>query len=118
VRPKTPQQKKAESYAKDRRNTYGENAKSSRKNIARKKRRQNRAERRLASQAFAGERREVDAEWMDAIEARVERKRRLWWPKAPDEPLGVVVRAKLARRKVLALASKTLRQLLPSARGG
>jgi len=32
---KTPQQKKAESYANDRRNTYGENDKASRKAIPR-----------------------------------------------------------------------------------
>lgn len=35
--PKTPQDKKALSYAKDRRNTYGENDKSSRKAIPARK---------------------------------------------------------------------------------
>ena len=35
VKRKSPQEKKALSYAKDRRNTYGENDKSSRKNIPR-----------------------------------------------------------------------------------
>jgi hypothetical protein len=37
ARKKSPQQKKAESLKKDRRNAYGENSKSSRKNIPRAK---------------------------------------------------------------------------------
>src|SRR4028119_181715 len=47
---KTPQEKKRLSYAKDRRNTYGENDKSSRKNIRRRKRHPNRSNRRTARQ--------------------------------------------------------------------
>jgi hypothetical protein len=42
---KSPQVKKALNYAKDRRNDYGENDKSSRKNIRRNKRTPNRADR-------------------------------------------------------------------------
>jgi hypothetical protein len=43
---RSPQEKKALSYAKDRRNVYGENDKSSRKNIRRNKRIPNKLRRR------------------------------------------------------------------------
>jgi hypothetical protein len=78
---KTPQQKKAESYAKDRRNTYGENAKSSRKNIPRNQRLRNRAVRRIARMAFAPS--TLDEEWVDAVEVRVKAKRRKAWRSGP-----------------------------------
>jgi hypothetical protein len=42
---RSPPEKKALSYAEDRRNDYGENDKSSRKNIRRNKRTPNRADR-------------------------------------------------------------------------
>ncbi len=50
MRRKTPQEKKKYSYAKDRRNAYGENDKSSRKNIPRRKKAPHRANRRRAGQ--------------------------------------------------------------------
>ncbi|WP_194828528.1 hypothetical protein [Nocardia sp. XZ_19_231] len=49
VRRRSPQEKKSLSYAKDRRNGYGENDKSSRKNIPRNKRIRNRVDRRRDS---------------------------------------------------------------------
>jgi hypothetical protein len=95
---KTPQEKKRESYAKDRRNTYGENAKASRKSIPRKKRRQNRSERRLVNQAIARNV-EFDAERIDTAEAKLLKKRKgVWSLKFPDEPLGTVVAGKIRRR--------------------
>jgi hypothetical protein len=95
---KTPQEKKRESYAEDRRNTYGENAKASRKSIPRKKRRQNRSERRLVNQALA-KNVEFDAERIDTAEANLLKKRRgVWSLKFPDEPLGAVVAKKIRRR--------------------
>ena len=96
---KTPQEKKAESYAKDRRNTYGENAKSSRKNIARRKRARARGERRIAREAFAPA--VLDEAWIDGVDARAKRTHRKGWQKFPDQPLGEVVQDKLARREAL-----------------
>ena len=95
---KPPQQKKRESYSNDRRNTYGENAKSSRKSIPRKKRRQNRAERRLCKQAFvAGA--DTDLERADLIETQVIRKRKsIHRLKVPDSTLAEVVAKKIQRR--------------------
>jgi hypothetical protein len=49
-----PQREKALDYAHDRRNDYGENDKSSRKNIRRNKRFPHRAERRRARQTLTG----------------------------------------------------------------
>lgn len=83
---KTPQEKKRESYLRDRRNTYGENDKSSRRNIPLSKRMRSRAERRLARTAFpagAG----VDVDRADDVESRVKHKRRRAWKKCPDQPL-------------------------------
>jgi hypothetical protein len=50
---RSPQEKKRLSYSRDRRNYYGENDKSSRKNIARHKRRRHRAERHSVRQHLA-----------------------------------------------------------------
>ena len=47
---RSPAEKKRLSYSRDRRNYYGENDKSSRKNIARHKRHRNRAGRRRVHQ--------------------------------------------------------------------
>jgi hypothetical protein len=94
----TPQDKKRLSYLKDRRNTYGENSKSSRRSIARNKRVRSRSERRIAREAFADGGGEPEAERIDAIRARTLKKRRTAWTKWPDEPLGEVVERELARR--------------------
>lgn len=94
----TPQEKKRLSYLKDRRNTYGENSKSSRRSIARNKRIRSRSERRVARQAFAAGASEADAERIDAAHARALKKHRSAWTKWPDEPLAVVVEHKLGRR--------------------
>jgi hypothetical protein len=53
-----------------------------------------------------------DASEVHAI-AQVRRRYRVArWQKVPDEPLGVVVGAKPARRRASAMAGKTLRQVL------
>ncbi|MFS8099223.1 hypothetical protein LFM09_19020 [Lentzea alba] len=88
---KSPQEKKALSYAKDRRNTFGQNDKASRKNIARNKRIRARMER---HQALAHEP-------VDDVEGALHRRAswRSWWRKLPDAPLGEVIARKLARRR-------------------
>lgn len=94
----TPQDKKRHSYIKDRRNTYGENAKSSRKNISRNKRTRSRTERRVARQPFTGNSIDFEEDRIDAALARSELLHRESWKKFPDEPLGTVVERKLHRR--------------------
>ena len=94
--PKTPQQKKRESYAKDRRNTYDANAKASRKSIPRRKSLDSRARRRLLRQALAEGRGARDPERVDSAQAREKLKRRKGFKKLPDTPLGKVLKRKEA----------------------
>jgi hypothetical protein len=82
---KTPQQKKRESYGKDRRNAYGENSKSSRKNIPRSKRAVAAANRIQASQAL---RQPVSgSDSLESVQNAVESKRPKRWRKSPDVSL-------------------------------
>ncbi|MFI9559747.1 hypothetical protein [Nonomuraea endophytica] len=96
MRQRTPQEKKLLSYAKDRRNSYGENDKSSRKSIRRNKRIPHRANRHLAHQILEAAIGAVDEVVEEQVEQRVGRRRPKQWRKAPDIPLGEIVRAKLS----------------------
>ncbi|QBS42033.1 hypothetical protein [Nocardia sp. CS682] len=95
---KSPQEKKQLSYAKDRRNIYGENDKASRKNLPRKRARVHRANRHRAHQDLLGATGPVDAQVSDAAETRLHARRPKAFWKHPDIPLGEYVRWKLARR--------------------
>ena len=92
----TPQQKKRLSYAKDRRNTFGENSKASRKGIPLSKARGIRSERHAQDHTLAQAVRAVDPEQLDAIENQVRSTEPREWRKWPDKPLGDV----LARREI------------------
>ncbi|MFD6391457.1 hypothetical protein ACWF9G_08245 [Nocardia sp. NPDC055029] len=98
---RSPQEKKALSYAKDRRNCYGENDKSSRKNIPRSKRILNRVDRRREG-IFAGATGPVDLAAAEQCEVDLLSTRSKWqtsgWWKMPDAPLRDVVAVKLRRR--------------------
>lgn len=95
---KTPQEKKRLSYAKDRRNTYGENDKSSRKNIRRRKRHPNRANRRNARQSLSVTIGAADATPLEQVEAQLKHRRPKRWRKSADSPLARAVSRKLKRR--------------------
>ncbi|WP_146229427.1 hypothetical protein [Nocardia neocaledoniensis] len=102
---RSPQEKKALSYARDRRNCYGENDKSSRKNIPRRKRMRNRADRRREG-LFAGAVGAVDLAAAERCEVELLAKGPASrWRKRPDVPLGEVVEWKLQRRARKAAAS-------------
>ncbi|MFD3707083.1 hypothetical protein ACFWUP_28435 [Nocardia sp. NPDC058658] len=102
VRRRSPQEKKSLSYAKDRRNGYGENDKSSRKNIARNKRILNRVDRHRDS-VFVGATGPVDLEAAENCEVDLLSRRSKWqtagWRKWPDAPLREMVAYKLRRRE-------------------
>ena len=83
--PKTPQEKKRESYEKDRRHADGENSKSSRKNIPRRKRAVASVNRTRASQPFRQPVGYSDSQ--EAAQEAVESKRSKRWRKSPDIPL-------------------------------
>lgn len=91
-RPASPQDKKARSLAHDRRNTYGENDKSSRTAIRQRKRQEQRARRNLQREAIhAGD--PVDGDV-------VVPERRGGWRKSADTPLGKLLHDRRERRLV------------------
>jgi hypothetical protein len=103
---RTPQQKKALSYAKDQRNTFGQNDKASRKSIRRNKRMPNRADRhrehQVLSAATGPAAVQTAAEAAELAESRLLATRSWWmvkrWRKLRDAPLAEVVADKLRRR--------------------
>jgi hypothetical protein len=109
---RSPPEKKTLSYAKDRRNTYGENDKSSRKNIRRNKRVPNRADRHREHQVLhAATGIAVVDEVAERAEATLVAKRSMWltkrWRKLPDAPLADVVEGRLRRRARLGIDDPT-----------
>lgn len=108
---RTPQAKKALSYAKDRRNVYGENDKSSRRNITLRKARQRRSFRKNANQLLQGVIGAFDEKEFEIVENKLRiLKRKDWWGKIPDVSLGEFVQRKLERRKNDAGKGKTARK--------
>lgn len=89
---KSPQEKKALSYARDRRNAYGENDKASRKAIPARKAGENRKARRKAGHALAVIER-LDDSVADIVESSLAHdiERVGGWTKSADMPLGEYV---------------------------
>ncbi|MGJ4942907.1 hypothetical protein ACQR1W_20185 [Bradyrhizobium sp. HKCCYLS1011] len=100
---KTPQEKKRLSYEHDRRNTYGENQKSSRKNIPRSKQLSHQSERRVIRQALVGAQGQAAAERSDDAQSQVLRKGQMKklkaFRKSPDTSLGEIIRQRLRNRR-------------------
>ena len=94
---KSPQEKKRLSLLKDRRNTYGENSKASRKAIPRHKKAQRRASRRIGKQILSA-RSQPDIELDEAIKGRLASHQTWVWKKIPDTPLVEVLEGKLKDR--------------------
>ncbi|MFI5102172.1 MAG: hypothetical protein ACHP9V_02250 [Terriglobales bacterium] len=102
---KNPEEKKNLSLKRDRRNRYGENSKSSRKNIRRGKQRRHMDERRAVGEAlgqlrgYVHEDEATEAELQ--VKTRITDSRRRGFRKEPDTPLGVVLKAKRARKELM-----------------
>ena len=101
---KNPKEKKRLSLSRDRRNVYGENAKSSRKNIPRGKQLRHMDERRGAAEVLARLKgSELDEQELAAAEStvadRILQSRRRGFKKQPDEPLGKVLQNKETRKR-------------------
>lgn len=92
---KTPQEKKALSYANDRRNTYGESDKGSRKSIRLNKIFPNRAYRKNVNNILQESVGEVDLEKAEVVETKVKETKRKKWKKYPDQPLGEIIKQQL-----------------------
>ena len=95
---RTPQEKKRLSYAKDRRNDYGENDKSSRKNIPRNRKMAHRANRHRAGQDLRLAAGQVDEELAARAEHTMLSRRQKVFRKWRDAPLGEIVEYQLRRR--------------------
>jgi hypothetical protein len=99
---KDPETKKRLSLERDRRNRYGENSKSSRKNIRRGKQRRHMDERRTAGEVlrrlkgYVQEGAATEAELQ--ARTRIIDSQRRGFRKRPDTPLGVVLAAKRASK--------------------
>ena len=93
---KTPQEKKALSYAKDRRNIYGESDKDSRVSIRRNKTFPTRAFRsRNINDVLQSAVGAVNLEKAEAVDVKVGGIKRRKWKKIADAPLGKIVRGQL-----------------------
>ncbi|WP_298376541.1 hypothetical protein [uncultured Bradyrhizobium sp.] len=99
---KTPQEKKRQSYQHDRRNVYGENQKSSRKNIPRSKQLSHQEERRSVRQVLIAAQGSVADQVADEAQSQALSKGRTKklkaFRKSPDRPLREVVKRRLRRR--------------------
>ncbi|GAA1639442.1 hypothetical protein GCM10009679_50540 [Saccharothrix algeriensis] len=111
-RRRSPQEKKALSYARDRRNDYGENDKSSRKSIRRNKRTPNRADRHREHQALSAATGAAEPEAAERAEVKLYAKKSMWltkrWRKCRDTPLASVVEYKLRRRAELGMSDEAV----------
>jgi hypothetical protein len=106
-KPRSPQQKKALSLQKDRRNGYGENDKGSRKTIPAAKARGHRIARHTDKQALG----DVAA----AVEQIPLTLRKPAWKKSADVPLGEVIASSLAKRVRLVGRRANKRKPVPQA---
>jgi hypothetical protein len=97
----TPQEKKALSYKRDRRNCYGESPHAARKSIPLRKALRNRANRRYENQQLDMIGVESNQEVADAVESQMKHRAPKNWKKHPDEPLGEAVSWKLKKREVM-----------------
>ncbi len=97
-RRRSPQEKKALSYAKDRRNDFGENDKASRRVVPLRKRAVNRANRLREGLALGTVGTKPDAGLAEGAESRLLARRGKRWRKTPDLPLGQHVARRLERR--------------------
>jgi len=97
--PRTPQEKKALSYANDRRNSYGENDKASRKAIPARKAGENRKVRRKTNHSLkAVEQADEDAAAVIESSLRHDVERVGGWTKSPDVPLKEYMDLQARRR--------------------
>jgi hypothetical protein len=99
---KNPKDKKLLSLERDRRNRYGENSKSSRKNIQRGKQRQHMDERRTVGVVLGQLKGQIEEDETTEAEliakTRIIDSRRRGFKKRPDTPLGVVLTRKTSRK--------------------
>jgi len=108
---KTPQEKKVLSYAKDRRNNYGENDKASRISIPKRKAGVNRVYRRKVDEVLKLAKSATDINSITELEETAKNIKRIDWKKYPDAQLREVVEQKLENRRTHAGKGKTAKKI-------
>jgi len=103
MRKKSPQEKKRDSYLRDRRNRYNENSKASRKAIPKRRRGNIKARRRASNVALAGAAGTIPEEMADQVDARVRSVVTAEWSKTSDRPLAAHAIDVLKRRVKLGI---------------
>jgi len=107
---KAPHQKKAASYAHDRRNVHGENDKATRKNLPKKKARLNRAFRHEIRDGLHVDGAPVEKVDLDALDTSVTGARRKKFKKQPDVPLGEYIERQREKRARPSLRAKAVKK--------
>jgi hypothetical protein len=101
MKQRTPQEKKRLSYAKDRRNCFGENDKAARKAIRRNKVLPSRAYRRRVHQLLQREAAGLDIERAAFLDSDLRALKRRIWKKIPDKPLGLVMQWRMEAKQFI-----------------
>jgi hypothetical protein len=101
---RTPQEKKELSYARDRRNCYGESRHAARISIPLRKTKCNRANRRYQNQQLSLPPQAIDQDLADAVELHVYHRAPTEWKKLPDAPLKEIITWKLKAREEMQAA--------------
>ena len=98
MKQRTPQEKKALSYAKDRRNCYGETDKGSPISIRRNKTFPKRAYRKTINDILQSAVGAIDLEKAEVIDVKSKEIKRRDWKKYPDKPLGEIIKERLEEK--------------------
>lgn len=98
MKQRTPQEKKALSYAKDKRNCYGESDKGSPVSIRRNKTFPKRAYRKNINDVLKGTIGVIDLEKAEAVDVKAKEIKRKKWKKYPDRQLGKIIKERLEDR--------------------
>lgn len=114
---KTPQEKKSLSYAKNRRNTYGENDKASRKSIPLAKALSIRADRHEKNLLLATAVGLESSDRLTAVENDVRAVGPRFWRKMPDSRLGEVLGRKAVRRRAQGSGASYVKRHWDESRG-
>jgi len=110
MRKRTPQEKKALSYDRDRRNTFHANDKASRRLIPLGKARANRAYRKKVDEVLREAPATSDLSELELIESKASAIKNGGWEKYPETPLGEVVETQKQYRESHAGNGKTARK--------
>jgi len=112
MKQRTPQEKKALSYAKDCRNCYGENDKTARVSIRKNKIFPKRAYRKNLNDILHGAIGAVDLEKAEVVDVKAKEIKRRNWKKYPDKQLGEIIKERLEQKAALKKTNNLFQNLV------